>query len=552
MVFLGAVIAAFVLMPFVSGDASQLFNVCFVAIAGTSLVLAAMLLKTAESREQATGKGGGGGGGLKELLTMKKKANAGAGDQQEKEKKEKAVDKTTQKAKKALGILMIGSALDSAGDEGNSVALYSVMTSLYPTTNNVAFMNNTTFVIIAAAILATALVGQARKLGGLGWPLVLGAFATLVGQLAYVPCFRVESTPYVFLGTWFVARTFGMMSDMSVALVINKLAADDSKGYWLGKNMAYSSALKAVVPMTVAAVYDYVNIDGDKNRGTAAILLTCFISLSAFVAYLPMINAVPKDDDKALEAELEAKLEDMARYEAMDDKEWSRLEITEQVAVIKRRIKEGKEMRFVKWGQYTDDRPDLPELVERAGRDFAFVRAIQKKILASREMLEQSKNESAITQKMMVAKIDMAQARSEMGKWLADYMDDAGYEMWSAYPAIFKAMFVTAFPPVAPIDDLKNDYESMSVEDYEAQLLATLKVFNAHLKATERQRNEKRAQMMMGKALIQSLFGNRRGHGGSKKAGSGGGGGNDDDANPGLRRRSRRRSNADQAFLDNM
>ena len=38
--------------------------------------------------------------------------------------------------------------------------------------------------------------------------------------------------------------------------------------------------------------------------------------------------------------------------------------------------------------------------------------------------------------------------REAMGRWVGEYFDDAGYMGWIYYPELFKAMLMTAFPPM--------------------------------------------------------------------------------------------------------
>ena len=40
------------------------------------------------------------------------------------------------------------------------------------------------------------------------------------------------------------------------------------------------------------------------------------------------------------------------------------------------------------------------------------------------------------------------ESAAEMGLWIADYFEDAGYEGWDSNPQIFKAMLLNAFPPI--------------------------------------------------------------------------------------------------------
>ena len=74
-----------------------------------------------------------------------------------------------------------------------------------------------------------------------------------------------------------------------------------------------------------------------------------------------------------------------------------------------------------------------------------------------------------------------------MGAWIADYFDDAGYLNWEQQSRVYKAMLMTAFPPIDPLDDAKPDYGTMPVDVWEDNLTKFLAIMDTHL-ATEQRR----------------------------------------------------------------
>lgn len=67
-----------------------------------------------------------------------------------------------------------------------------------------------------------------------------------------------------------------------------------------------------------------------------------------------------------------------------------------------------------------------------------------------------------------------------MGEWLGEYFDDAGYEGWIYYPELFKAMVMTAFPPIEALDDKAGSgWDDMRT--FEQQQLNFLRVMDEHL-----------------------------------------------------------------------
>ena len=85
-------------------------------------------------------------------------------------------------------------------------------------------------------------------------------------------------------------------------------------------------------------------------------------------------------------------------------------------------------------------------------------------------------------------KIARDQAKAEMGAWIADYFDDAGYQDWEKMSTLYKSMLMNAFPPVDPLDDVKPDYSKMPIDKFEDALMKFLAVMDAHL-AIEKNRN---------------------------------------------------------------
>lgn len=82
--------------------------------------------------------------------------------------------------------------------------------------------------------------------------------------------------------------------------------------------------------------------------------------------------------------------------------------------------------------------------------------------------------------------VDRDRAKQEMGAWIADYLDDAGYANWESQCQLYKSMFMSAFPPIVPLDGCKPDNKEMPLEEYEAQLAALLGVMDTHLATEER------------------------------------------------------------------
>merc|ERR1711988_816371 len=62
---------------------------------------------------------------------------------------------------------------------------------------------------------------------------------------------------------------------------------------------------------------------------------------------------------------------------------------------------------------------------------------------------------------------DMGTERVAMGQWMADYLDDAGYETWYVQPTIYKMLFMNAFPAIDKLDNKKVYYRKLDTADLE-------------------------------------------------------------------------------------
>ena len=100
-------------------------------------------------------------------------------------------------------------------------------------------------------------------------------------------------------------------------------------------------------------------------------------------------------------------------------------------------------------------------------------------------MLEEQKNFKKYQD--VVPKVDREKAKAEMGAWIADYFDDAGYLNWEQQSRVCKATLMTAFPPIDPLDDAKADSGTMPVDVWEDSLTKFLAIMDTHL-ATEQRR----------------------------------------------------------------
>jgi len=172
----------------------------------------------------------------------------------------------------------------------------------------------------------------------------------------------------------------------------------------------------------------------------------------------------------------------------MTDAEWQilPLEVVEQVSG--KLIEAGKMPRMLLWGDYHEERPHLHDLQDRAGKDFQYLSQSLTRLLSDRRALV---HEQQMYKKFMdmMPQVDRERAMKEMGAWIANYFDDAGYTEWETRSPIFKAMLMTAFPPIDALDEKKPEFQNMKVQEFEHNVTKFLKVMDTHLAADRRNRS---------------------------------------------------------------
>merc|ERR1712146_797382 len=106
-------------------------------------------------------------------------------------------------------------------------------------------------------------------------------------------------------------------------------------------------------------------------------------------------------------------------------------------------------------------------------------------MLSSRKYLKQ---QQALYKQFqdMLPKVDRDKAKLEMGAWIADYFDDAGYTNWETQCQMYKSMLLSAFPPIDPLDKEKPDFGSLPPAKLEVHLTKFLSVLDNHIAAEER------------------------------------------------------------------
>ena len=216
-------------------------------------------------------------------------------------------------------------------------------------------------------------------------------------------------------------------------------------------------------------------------RGKSMLLICVCISCIAVLCYIPTTWMMPK---KTRDKEQEKKrFRTVDEYFAASEHELRQMSLEETSCILEQMMNEDppRMPRAIAWGRYSDQREELVAeggLQDRALADFKYMRQRTLDMLTSQEKMEEERIGMKMMREWEEANVDKEAAKAEMGRWIADYLDDAGYDNWASYPTIYKAMFVNAFPPIDPLDDKATDPDTTDIEHLATEFL---KVADSHI-----------------------------------------------------------------------
>merc|ERR1711871_986430 len=482
----GAGLGALLLMPFIDGNGENVFNAAWVGIIGSLFFFVLVTVVVVEPKKSSK----------EEKIDEKAEA-----------KKEKP--KTPMMVQRMLWIVIIAGAFDAAGDEGTRITRGTILQNKFPETNTISFQNVLILSLIGVALVSMIFTGIGKGICGFGMTAVVGATCTAVTQFLLM---TLDFEGYgLFLALWYGGKTFGFLSSFAGMFVIAEQAPDHEKGKWNGISSGVNGIIEAAATLSMALVYDnklkdaslkwntemaeadlagrardlsiYDEYD-DALRGKTTLMITVTVSCIAVLAYLPLIPLAKKPKDEEKEAKKYRTVED---YLAMSDKEMRQMTLEEAAYISEQMMKRDPPVmpKVMTWGSYSEQRPELigeGGLQARARSDFKFMKTYILDMLTSQEKMDQARVEMKMMREWEAENVDKEAAKIEMGRWMADYLDDAGYDNWSSYPCIYKAMFISAFPPIDPLDDKMVDADTA---DLEALMLGFLGVADMHIKHTE-------------------------------------------------------------------
>merc|ERR1711871_744234 len=349
----------------------------------------------------------------------------------------------------------------------------TIMTALFPEWATIERQNYLLIAMIGVAILSMVILELLKKCMNLPAVAVVGCAATLATQLVLMLEFKAG--PYIAI--WHCGKLFGFLSTFASGYIIQEVAPKEKLGYWNGRNEALTNLATAITPLVFAAIYDEVG----NVRGVEMLAATSAISFLAMCAYIPMVKMMPARPA----APGSVKLQEMEHYEKMSDLEYCQLPLEVVNELNEKWLAAGKAPRLVTWGVYAEERKHLTQIHDNALNDFKWLNKEMIYMLSNRDAMVQEQ-QNMKQYEGLVPKVDREKAKLEMGSWIADYFDDAGYLDWETQSRIFKGMLMSAFPPIDALDEEKPDFATMPVKVFEHHVTKFLRVMDNHLAIEER------------------------------------------------------------------
>lgn len=463
---LGGTIGAFVVMPFATGNGANVFLSIFLAIGITVLAIVLVIFVIVEPPKQ------------------------------ESTAKEAPKPKTAKFAKILLYATCVGSAFDSGGDVGTQMVRSSLLMNIYPEWGTAQNQNILLLVLIGVAALAFVFLALFQKWFSLATICAMGAFASMAVQIV-LGVASYGSGAYIAI--WLCGQCFGFLSTFGSGLMVAAVAPPETLGAWNGLNAGATNAAVGVSQLVFARVYDGFNngtVEG--TRGQNMLICTAAVSFLSLLVYGSLIFIWPKPKSDQQKKRDEAYYKDLDSFVNLSEKEWTELPLEVTETVNEKLTEAGKPRRVVGWGDYTENRELLLTMDARAVEDFTWISKTLREVLSSRAMMTELQKAEG-EDKMDKAARDKAKA--EMGAWIADYFDDAGYKDWDHMTILFKSMLMDAFPPIDPLDDVKPDYAKMPIDQYEECMLKFLEVMDGHLATAKKRRGGVLSSKVVGSAM---------------------------------------------------
>jgi len=366
-----------------------------------------------------------------------------------------------------LWTLVIAGAFDAFGDNGNTFARNVIFSNRYEEGKDASWQAILLVLKSVGVFVAMmTVVKSAKKIRMPMWTIIGNLFSGFC-QYGIIP----HSMPLAgFVVIWTTSQCFGFTSTMANIFLLPAFAPPASRGFWMGINSSLLMLMMASAPLTLSGVYSAVLAasPSDFAKAEMTCLLVCgSISLLAAVLYSRLLFLVPKPKPPA---PLEPSEEEMEAALQLDDKSWARLGAPLRNAANAHAMASGRGPKIAHWVSYEDDLADneLISIARRASDNFTFIEKTLKDMVKDQAALEKTMRDGPKTREFLNKNVDIERERAVMGKWMTDYLDDAGYHQWVWFPDTFKAMIMNAFPALDKLDNKKVNEKPQFETDPEA------------------------------------------------------------------------------------
>lgn len=409
-------------------------------------------------------------------------------------------------AKSVVAIILVAGSLDAFGDNGNKFARSTILTNRYEAARPAVVQ----YVLLASNLvsifIAQKIVNRTMKKKGfmpaMSLWLLLGNIASSLVQFALLVIIRYDSKAEavgLYIVVWMLSQIFGFCSTLAALFLFPFFVPPHKKGKFNGLRNSLTSAVECTAPVMLALIYQTGSLATGSDRSSKldqssiVCLAVCgTVSMLAFVGYLPLPGLLPKPPPKAggaskptdplkVAPELAAP-KPLSHYDDVTWHEWSSLPLRTRFEIQQARAQEGMQRVQLGWSTWHDDVHLAGEILAKAPSEMSELRENYTEWVTDDDKLEMIMGMRA---KMVAGenKAKREESRAEMGRWFADYLDDAGYDTWEAVPYLYKAMIMNAFPPIDPLDEKRAEIKDCA--ELRTGMLAFMKVLDLHLKTAQ-------------------------------------------------------------------
>ena len=431
-------------------------------------------------------------------------------------------------AKTVMAIILVAGSLDTFGDYGTRFARNTILSNRYPAgrapvINYVLMASNIISVYVAQQIvLRTAKAMGFMRANG-AWVL-LGNLASCVVQfalLAIVWFDQAKTAMAGFVCVWMLSQIFGICSTFAALFLWPAFVPAHRRGELNGLRGSLTALVNCIAPVILAFIYQtgsmdpiYQTLNGTDfdfpegelaptDRASVICLSVCGgVSFLALLGYTPLPRLLPKPPPpKAPKPPPPPEPKDAADpsarpsivlphpleyYSTVGYLEWCALPMSLRMEINKERVAKGLPRVVFPWGSWRTDLEIAAEIHHKAHEELSEFRDEVTRWLTDDEYLARAvarrkERLQKAQEPAEKARVD-AQCR-EMGQWIADYFDDAGYDVWVDAGYLFKSMLMNAFPPLDALDAKKANLESP--DEMRTLTLNFLRVLDLHISTAQ-------------------------------------------------------------------